>query len=507
QTPGTATYDTGNSASSVGVSQSAGATITASKLLLLGKGTFSLNEANDVGTLAANVNGTISYNDINALTIGTVGTTNGITTSDDDVKLTVLLGGLAINQAVNLGAGDLTLDVRGAAAVTQTATGLITASGLQLLGSGTVNLDQDGNNVVTIAASYNGTISYRDANGLAVGTVTDTAMGTTTTNGITTSDDDVKLTVLLGGLAINQAVNLGAGDLTLDVRGAAAVTQSAAGLITASGLQLLGSGTVNLDQDGNNVVTIAASYNGTISYRDANGLAVGTVTDTAMGTTTTNGITTSDDDVKLTVLLGGLAINQAVNLGAGDLTLDVRGAAAVTQSAAGLITASGLQLLGSGTVNLDQDGNNVVTIAASYNGTISYRDANTLSVGTVTDTAMGTTTTNGITTSDDDVKLTVLLGGLAINQAVNLGAGDLTLDGRGNSSVTQTAIGLITASGLQLLGSGTVNLDQDGNNVVTIAASYNGTISYRDAGTLSVGTVTDTAVGRTTHSGITRRHH
>src|SRR4029079_5892261 len=162
QTPGTATYDTGNSASSVGVSQSAGATITASKLLLLGKGTFSLNEANDVGTLAANVNGTISYNDINALTIGTVGTTNGITTSDDDVKLTVLLGGLAINQAINLGAGDLTLDVRGAAAVTQSATGLITASGLQLLGSGTVNLDQDGNNVVTIAANYNGTISYRD---------------------------------------------------------------------------------------------------------------------------------------------------------------------------------------------------------------------------------------------------------------------------------------------------------------------------------------------------------
>src|SRR5581483_8844587 len=181
--------------------------------------------------------------------------------------------GLALNQAVNLGAGDLTLDVRGAAAVTQTATGLITASGLQLLGSGTVNLDQDGNNVVTIAANYNGTISYRDADALSVGTVTDTAMGTTTTTGITTSDDDVKLTVLTNGLAINQAVNLGTGDLTLDVRGAAAVTQTATGLITASGLQLLGSGTVNLDQDGNNVVTIATNYNGTISYRDANALS------------------------------------------------------------------------------------------------------------------------------------------------------------------------------------------------------------------------------------------
>src|SRR5438128_10124713 len=127
-----------------------------------------------------------------------------------------------MNQAVTLGAGDLTLDVRGAAAVTQTATGLITASGLQLLGSGTVNLDQDANNVATIAANYNGTISYRDANALVVGTVTDTAMATTTTSGITTNNNDVKLTALLVGLAPheNGRASCGGG-VAADVRGAA----------------------------------------------------------------------------------------------------------------------------------------------------------------------------------------------------------------------------------------------------------------------------------------------
>src|SRR5207244_3205677 len=187
----------------------------------------------------------------------------GITSNNSDVKLTVLLGGLALNEAVKLGAGDLTLDVRGAAAVTQTASGLITASGLQLLGSGTVNLDQDGNNVATLAGSYNGTISYRDANGLSVGTVTDTAMGTTTTSGITSNNNDVKLTVLLGGLSLNQGVTLGAGDLTLDVREIGRASWRERGLITASGLQLLGSGTVNLGQDGNNVATMAANYNST----------------------------------------------------------------------------------------------------------------------------------------------------------------------------------------------------------------------------------------------------
>src|SRR5437016_2383128 len=134
-------------------------------------------------------------------------TTSGITTRDDDVKLTVLAGGLSIGDAVGpvgadditLGTGNLTLNVVGA--VTQTANNVITAAGLQLLGSGTVTLNESGNNVATLAANYNGPIAYTDANSLTVGTVTDGPSGMTA-SGITTSDDDVKLTVLAGGRAI-----------------------------------------------------------------------------------------------------------------------------------------------------------------------------------------------------------------------------------------------------------------------------------------------------------------
>src|SRR5256885_6854040 len=99
-------------------------------------------------------------------------TTSGITSGGNDVKLTVQARGLSIGQAVSTGAGDLTLNVVGP--VTQTVTGIITGTGLQLLGSGTVNLDVANNNVVTLAANYSGSISYLDINGLAVGTVTDT---------------------------------------------------------------------------------------------------------------------------------------------------------------------------------------------------------------------------------------------------------------------------------------------------------------------------------------------
>src|SRR2546423_7378487 len=108
-------------------------------------------------------------------------------------------------------AGDLTLNVTGA--VTQTATGIITGTGLQLLGSGTVNLDQAANNVVTLAANYSGTISYLDVNGLAVGTVTDTAMSpSTTTSGITSGGNDVKLTVQTSDLQTAEPQRLAAGD-------------------------------------------------------------------------------------------------------------------------------------------------------------------------------------------------------------------------------------------------------------------------------------------------------
>src|SRR5205807_269802 len=337
--------------------------------------------------------------------------------------------------------------------------------------------------------------------GLAVGTVTDTAMTpNTTTSGITSSGNDVKLTRPAERLVGREGVSPGAGDLTKNVTGA--VTQTATGLITGTGLQLLGSGTVNLDVANNNAATVAASYIGTISYLDVNGLAVGTVTDTAMSpSTTTSGITSGGNDVKLTVQAGGLSNSRTVSWGEGDLTLNVVGP--VTQTVTGIITGTGLQLLGSGTVNLDQAANNVVTLAANYSGTISYLDINGLAVGTVTDAAMTpNTTTSGITSTGNDVKLTVQAGGLSIGQAVSTGAGDVPLNVVG--PVSQTVSGIITGTGLQLLGSGTVNLDQAANNVVILAANYSGTISHPLHDALPICTVTDAAMTpNTTTSGIT----
>src|SRR5439155_418540 len=155
---------------------------------------------------------------------------------------------------------------------------------------------------------------------------------------------------------------------------------------------------------------------------DANALTIGTVTD-GPSAMTTSGITTSDGDVKLTAPAGRLTIGHApgpvggedMSLGTGNLTLNVVGA--VTQTANTVITAAGLQLLGSGTVTLKEGGNNVATPPATYTTTFPSTDANALTIGTVTD-GPSAMTTSGITTSGGDVKLTVLAGGLRLGDAV-----------------------------------------------------------------------------------------
>ena len=476
-----------------GVSEATGSSISADQLLLLGAGTYALNEANAVATLAAHVDGTISYVNAGSLLISTVGATSGITTVNDDVKLNIqgdlkigAVGDLGAND-VAIGNGNLTLVVTGG--IAQTAGNTISAEGLQLLGgSGAVQLNE-GNSVATLAANRIGTISYRDVNALTVGSVTDSAMSpSTTTTGITTSGFDVKL-VSGGPLSINQAVDLGAtGDLTLNVTGT--IQQTSGGTITAAGLSLSGSdaGTGIDLGEANDVDTFASNYQGAVYYSDTDDLTVGQITDTALtGSPTITGISSTATGFDVCLVTGGdLLIDSDVNLGTnGDLTLEVTGT--ISQNTGDSVTASGLQLLGQGTVRLEETGNDVAMLSANHHGTISYRDSNALTIGTVTDTAKGTTT-SGLT-NDADVKL-VTGGNLLLDQAVSLGGQDLFLDVAG--TVTQNVTGTISASGLAIVADGGATLDQ-ANDVDTLAAQTEGSLVFHDIDEVELGTVTENA--------------
>src|SRR5207302_416599 len=140
----------------------------------------------------------------------------------------------------------------------------------------------------------------------------------------------------------------------------------------------------------------------------------------------------------LTIGAGADAGADDITLGLGNLTLNVVGP--VTQVSGNVIRSEERRVGKGGSVTLTESRNNVETLAASYNGSISYTDANALLVGTVTDVPSGMAA-GGIATTEPDVKLSVLAGGLTIGAGADAGADDITL-GLGN--LTLNVVGPVT---------------------------------------------------------------
>ncbi|MGV8998206.1 MAG: beta strand repeat-containing protein [Parvibaculaceae bacterium] len=236
------TLTAGTSGGNSTITDGTSGAITANKLALLGgtkvdatvdRQVLFAGAATSVNILAANV-GNLTFFNGKALTIGTVGATNGITaTGDVALNLTENGNALAINQAVTA-SGDVSIATNGA--VTQSATGIITADALSFANEGilgtaaSVALTAD-NLVNSISAGGTlaalGNFSFTNAKSLTVdkagisssGTVTVYAKGAgsnltlasaganSSTDGITTSltGNVTGITVAADGNFINNA--------------------------------------------------------------------------------------------------------------------------------------------------------------------------------------------------------------------------------------------------------------------------------------------------------------
>ncbi len=446
------------------------AKITGTGLELLGAGSYALqNPANSFSTIASAATGALAYVNAGALTVDKVNGTTGIVSSGAKVSLQAT--DLQINQVIRVGAGNLTLS--DSSSISQSPTGAISGSGLELLGNGGVTLLNGANSFATIAANTTGPLSYQNAGDLNVGIVN----GTT---GITTTSDNVFLGAAT--LSISQAIQLGAGNLTLN--DSVGVTQSAA--ISGKGLEILGTGNVLLTNGANSFTTIAVNTTaaplggavGSVAYVNAGLLQVGTVNSTV-------GITTVGANVALRG--AGLQINDAIALGAGNLTLS--SSAGITQTSA--ISGAGLELLGSGTVTLLNGANDFSRIAASVSGAINYQNAASLTVGTVNDHS-------GISSGGFDISLTAA-GDLTLVSNVNAGVGNVLLTATG--AVIETS-GTVTANGLAVV-SGDSPVLLSGNNINVLAAQVTGAnqnFSFTNASGLTVGSVLG-VTGITTNNG------
>ncbi|HKU95585.1 MAG TPA: hypothetical protein VJR58_09925, partial [Vineibacter sp.] len=406
------------------------------------------------------VRGTVQANGgVDLTTQGGVMTVPGnITATGGDIALTSIAGGISLSS--DLVARDaLRLNANGGMIV-QTA-GTITARSLVASASGNVEVIQAGNDVVTVAGgSTGGTFRYRDATAITVA-------------GITTANQDITLVAgdggASGGIAVNAAINAGAGTVRLQT-GLGDISQTAGAVITAGALLANAvSGLVQLDGSTNAVSNVAGSALGnTFALRTG-----GAVTITSVGG---DGIT---------IGAGGIAADQ-VSL--------VASSGNITQTASGVIAAGSLDARASSAgavVALDVALNAIDMVTGAGSAGFRVTSAQSLTVGV-----------GGVTSVAGSVTLTVVGGGsdLVVDGIVSA-AGSVSLVAA--RSITGSTTGGIQANALLAVAvDGSVDLTNGAanHNVATVAGSAKDGFSYSNSGALTVGTVGST-VGVTSATG------
>ncbi len=133
----------------------------------------------------------------------------------------------------------------------------------------------------------------------------------------------------------------------------------------------------------------------------------------------------------ITIYGGNLAINAALTATSSN-TITLTGSGTVSDGASGYLVADKLALLG-GNVTLDHASNAIGTLAASGIGSLSYRDSNALTIGTVNPsgvTAAGpvsiSTLTGDLTLAQNIATTDASAAAIVLNAGVNTAAGTAT---------------------------------------------------------------------------------
>lgn len=441
-------------ATSGGFSQNVGTTISASQLTLGGAGDFALDQStNNVTSLIGSVDGTISFQDADTLTIGSAGTGLEATGASHDIAITTA-GALTLAENIQATRNIL---INSGGGVSQTG-GAITSTGLRITSSGgPVTLTQSGNDVGTLAASVTGSMSYTNTDGFEVGTVSGT-VGVTTTAALS-------LTARGAGslLTITDAVSAGTstGTFTADDMAIGASVTAGAGvsLTPFTGTRNISLGTANageLSLDSAELALISASAAGSA-------LSIGATTGTI---TVRSALDLSARDYSLTLNGRTIALNFGLTVASGEvlrLNLGASGGGSVTQAAA--ITAPTIELAGSGTFTINNGGNNADTIRGNFTGLLDYQDVDDVAVGSA-----------GLTSNNNHIFIGAS-GALAIGGNISAGTGVILINAAG---VTQSA-GAVTGSQMRITSSLGLTMDQTGNDVDSLSFSVAGNASYTDA--------------------------
>ncbi|MFA5182277.1 MAG: hypothetical protein WC405_13235, partial [Syntrophales bacterium] len=521
------------------VTQAAGAKVTVTGLKIDAQTATTLNEANDVGTLAAKIataGQAFSYTDSNAVTVGEVDGMKGITTNGGTVTLTAdnmslnnvdvsgatitTSGGavtltadnMSLNGPVNISSGNLTL-------TTRTATTAIQLGGEAADGTGILGLSQDELNKISTSG------------GLTIGSTENTGGIEVISAGANLSGGGITGLSKLqtGGGNITLTGNLSApGDLTLDTRGGGATT----GQITGGGALTAGAGgsgtftanastginlsasnnarTVHLNNDtsGNvNYTSSVGSGNSLTVDGTKNGLSgIFSVTESTGDLTVSAGnITTQGSEVSLkTTQVDGLLTTTG--------NIDTGSGANIT------LTADNMNLIG----NLDAGtgGSRGVTLQpnADNNIKIGVGAADSAGVLGLTETELQTVTADKLIIGKGTAGTMTMAGGLSLTSVPTLklisgagitGAGNtisianLALSGGTGAVDVKTTVSQLaaqnTSGGITISNTNSSGLTVGNVEGVTGISSNNGDISLTEtAGNITIAGTVDAGMGNVT---------
>ena len=166
---------------------------------MLGTGDFTLNEDNEIGILAAEIDGALSFNDLDALEIGTVNATSGLSSSGGDIGVTS--GGiLTVNNEVNTEDG-----LMGTGGVVQINS--INLNAALVAGPGDITLNGGGDDLIITADQSTATSAvYSARRDVIIGATIETTTATADLTISADTDDDGS-----GGVQIQTAGKLDSG--------------------------------------------------------------------------------------------------------------------------------------------------------------------------------------------------------------------------------------------------------------------------------------------------------
>ncbi|MEG1768183.1 MAG: filamentous hemagglutinin N-terminal domain-containing protein, partial [Comamonas sp.] len=390
------------------ITQSVDATIGGIGTVALVGASVTLDQANDTGRIAGTTSGAFNYRSANQVSVEAVDGIHGIS-ADAGQTIRLKSDGAGIRQnadaPLTVAGGTLVLEAAGPAELDRG------SNSFAILG-GVLNLGTSGTQ---------GQSKISTASNLSVGSAT--AMdGVTAINGLSTHDQDLKLSTGAGAYQLNvdQPINVGAGSMTLQmdnlllndtVTGNTVVLQTS----TAGRAITVGSSVCQVGGAGDclAITGLDRVITPTLGIGQRHG-AAGAPGDIHVAGITAAG-TAPATDVN--------AVTRTVFLGSG---------ANITQS--GPIVVDTLTLSAGGNIALGHVGNAVSTLAAETNGTtVAYSNSAGFTVGALPANTLleaGGGSLAGVQTLGGNVALTVAGGAtseLAISQRINAGSGDVTL--------------------------------------------------------------------------------